>query len=242
MKPLLIVKTGTTFSSIRQRYGDFDDFILSQLQITAHDAIIAPIFETLWLPKLDIISGVIITGSHSMVTDREEWSEYLAEWLRNIPAGSLPVLGICYGHQLLAHAFGGEVRYHPQGVEIGTVSIQLTQEGRKDPLLGFLPNSFLGHVDHSQTVIKLPDEAKLLAKNDFEPHHAFVIRGNMWGVQFHPEFGAEITRAYIDEQKQELAQAGYDIEQLQKTVQDHIYGMMLLKRFWEIVRYSDQTS
>jgi GMP synthase (glutamine-hydrolysing) len=160
----------------------------------------------------------------------------LAEWLRSIPAELLPVLGICYGHQLLAHAFGGEVGYHPQGVEIGEVGIELTEEGRKDQLLGCLPSSFPGYVTHAQTVIKLPVGAKLLAKNDFEPHHAFVIRDSMWGVQFHPEFTAAITRAYIDKQKPKLIQAGYDINKLLDNVQERGYGRALLRRFLELVR------
>ncbi|MDS1029810.1 glutamine amidotransferase [Bacillota bacterium LX-D] len=240
MKPLLIIKTGTTFPSVRQEYGDFDDFILNQIKVSNCDVIIAPIYEKLWLPEYDTISGAIITGSHAMVTEEEEWSEYVAEWLPNIPSGSLPVLGICYGHQLLAHAFGGQVGYHPGGMEFGTVDIQLTEEGQKDQLLGFLPNNFLGHVAHTQTVLKLPAGAKLLAQNEFESHHSFVVRGNIWGVQFHPEFNAGITSAYIDEQKQELIEAGRNIEQLRQTVQEQIYGKMLLRRFLEIVMLKEE--
>lgn len=241
VKPLLIIKTGTTFSSIRREHGDLDDFIINQLEIPADEIIVAPVFENKWLPGLDAISGVIITGSHSMVTDREEWSEYLAEWLRNIPCGSLPVLGICYGHQLLAHAFGGEIGYHPQGIEIGTVEIEVTEAGQQDPLLSALPNSFLGHVTHAQTVIRLPDQAKRLAGNNFEQHHAFVIGGNMWGVQFHPEFTAAIARAYIHEQQQKLVQDGHDVEQLQNMVQEHTFGNTLLKRFCELTRSAQKS-
>ncbi|MEZ4555438.1 MAG: gamma-glutamyl-gamma-aminobutyrate hydrolase family protein [Caldilineaceae bacterium] len=57
-----------------------------------------------------------MTGSHSMVTDRAAWSERSADWLRAVVAAEWPVLGICFGHQLLAHAWGGVVG---PGIEMG---------------------------------------------------------------------------------------------------------------------------
>ena len=122
MKPLLIIKTGSIFPEYKAKLGDFDDFILDQLP-AVDEVLVAPVTETLWLPDYKAVSGVIITGSHAMVTDRQPWSEFTADWLRAIPADSVPVLGICYGHQLLAHAWGGTVGYHPRGEEVGTVAI-----------------------------------------------------------------------------------------------------------------------
>ncbi|RYF49524.1 MAG: glutamine amidotransferase, partial [Comamonadaceae bacterium] len=67
------------------------------------------------LPAPHAVAGAIITGSWNMVTDREDWSELTAAWVREAFAGDVPLLGICYGHQLMAHALGGVVDYHPQG-------------------------------------------------------------------------------------------------------------------------------
>ena len=142
MKPLLIIKTGSAFASLQSEFGDFDDFVLSQMPGIGN-VLVATVFKRIWLPAYDTVSGVIITGSHAMVTDREDWSEFVAKWLRGIAANTLPVLGICYGHQLLAHAWGGDVGYHPQGKEIGTVGIDLTAAGCKDPLLSCMPRSFI---------------------------------------------------------------------------------------------------
>lgn len=236
-KPLLIIKTGSTRSTLLAPAGDFDDYILDQLPGIA-DYRVAPVAERLWLPDYHEISGVVITGSQAMVTDREAWSEFTAGWLRGIPAGSLPVLGICYGHQLLAHAVGGKVGYHPRGVEIGTTDIELTEAGRRDPLLGSMPPTFLAHVVHSQTVASLPPGATLLARNEFEPHHAFVLNGNLWGVQFHPEFTADIERACIAEDKAELLQAGRDVSGIEASVREHPFGRQLLQKFWELTRCS----
>ena len=130
----------------------------------------------------------------------------------------------------------GTVNYHPDGQEVGSVTIELTEAGKQDVLLGCLPERFLGHVMHAQTVLKLPCNARLLAKNSFESHHAFVIDENVWGVQFHPEFNAAVMRAYIQKQSRTLLQEGYDIEKLNLSVTDHSYGQLLLRRFISLVQ------
>ena len=79
-----------------------------------------------------------------MVTEQDDWSIQLARWLKNTSALSIPTLGICYGHQLIAAAWGGTVDYHPGGKEVGTVNIELTEAGKNDVLLGSMPERFLG--------------------------------------------------------------------------------------------------
>ena len=61
-----------------------------------------------------------------------------------------------------------------------------------------------------QTVKKLPTGAQLLAQNSFESHHAYRIGKNAWGVQFHPEFTADIMKEYVIEQASSLISEGYD--------------------------------
>ncbi|ATW26509.1 glutamine amidotransferase [Candidatus Formimonas warabiya] len=232
-KPL-IVKTGATFDSIKKEYGDFDDFIVKNMGLARKDVFVWPVYQKLPAPEWEDVSAVIITGSHSMVTDNEDWSLDLCTWVKSNRWRNIPTLGICYGHQLIARAFGGEVGYHPGGKELGTVKIALTEEGIRDPLLGVLPEVFEGHVTHAQTVWELPPRARILARNDFERHQAFVIDDCIWGVQFHPEFNAGITLGYLEEQKTGILEGGRDFASVQQTVREHLYGRMLLERFLEL--------
>ena len=234
MKPILIVKTGQTFSAISARYGDFEDWIISGMALSEDQFTVVAPFLSQPFPAANEISGVVITGSHAMVTDAEPWSITTENWLRKVASTQIPVLGICYGHQLIAAAFGGKVDYHPGGREIGTVKIAKTTAAEKDLLFCDLPDTLMVHVAHAQSVIKLPEQAEILAKNEFEPHHAFVIDNHIWGVQFHPEFNEEITAAYLLELKTTLQDEGFDVSQLIASLSPSPYGASLLRRFYEI--------
>ena len=214
MKTVIIIKAGSTFPTARQRFGDFEDWII--FSIGGSDILIsvANVLEGETLPPVDTLSGVIITGSHGMVTDNETWMQVLASWIPKVLERNIPLLGICFGHQLLAKAMGGYSDYHPKGREIGTVSIKLSPEGRQDRLLGYLPDEFYAHTTHAQTIIKLPEHALNLAANPFEAHHAFRLGDSAWGVQFHPEFSADIMKAYVNEQAVTLLREGHDVAEL----------------------------
>ncbi len=239
MKPLLIIKTGKTTQKIRESHGDFENMILNASGISPADALILSVFEGALLPDPETICGAVITGSGAMVTDREPWSVYTEIWARKAHAAGLPILGICFGHQLLAQAFGGTVGYHPLGVEVGTVSITLSPAGREDALLNIMDNSFSGHVIHYQTVLELPPDAVLLASNTFEPHHAFRLGATTWGVQFHPEFTEGIILAYIDSEVQGFNKSPEALEQIRSSVHAHSDGVSLMQQFLKLVYAND---
>ncbi len=188
MGKLLIIKTGASGESIKKVYGDHDERIIKKTGLNREKVAVVPVYKghRPYLP--DNVSSVIVTGSPSMVTDREPWSVETSDFIKEISHKNIPILGICYGHQLLADAFGGEVGYHKLGKESGKVDIKLSGVASMDPLLGSMPKSFKAYAFHEQTVTKLPANAKVLAGNGFEKNHAVAYRDNVWGVQFHPEF------------------------------------------------------
>jgi CDP-diacylglycerol--serine O-phosphatidyltransferase len=194
-RPLVIVKVGSTFEALRAQRGDFEHWIADGLATQVLPVLVVDPRRGDTLPALDAVAGVVVTGSHAMVSHREPWSETTAAWLAQLVARDTPVLGICYGHQLLAHALGGEAGDHPRGAEVGTVTVTLAEAAATDALLGGLPAQFPANVVHWQSALRLPDGAVRLAGNATSRCRPFAWAA-AWGVQFHPEFDADDARLH----------------------------------------------
>lgn len=231
MKTLLIVKTGHTVSSLRAQWEDFEDWIIEGSAAPEDGFRVVSVFNDEPLPHPDACAGVLITGSPANVTDNLAWMRSTCDWLREAIRHEVPVLGICFGHQLLAHALGGEVDFHPGGREIGTQQVTLTEAGTQDRLLGKLPQRFHAQTSHLQTVRRLPEGAVVLAQNEFEPHHAVRYDDRVWGLQFHPEFSRRVMIAYIEERRAVLEKEGFSYRSLLAQVQDTPAAAALLSRF-----------
>jgi GMP synthase (glutamine-hydrolysing) len=233
---ILVLQMGSTLPGLRMRQGDFDDWIIAGLGGGRDAAEVIDVASGAALPATNGHAGVVITGSHAMVTERKDWSERTAEWLREAVARDVPVLGICYGHQLLAYAHGGVVGNNPSGREFGTVEISLNENAEADELLGGLPRRMRAHVGHTQSVLHLPPDAVVLASSPWDAHQAFRIRRRAWGVQFHPEFDGGIVRTYIDHFRQVLSAEGQDPEVLLTGVDEAPQAATVLGRFGRMCR------
>jgi GMP synthase (glutamine-hydrolysing) len=234
LNDILVVKTGSTLPALRERQGDFEDWVISGLNMPPDRVRVVDVQAGAVLPEPGDVAGVIITGSHAMVTDHEPWSERAAAWLRRAVEQQTPMLGICYGHQLLAYALGGDVGHNPHGHETGTANVYLNEAGYADRLLGGLANPLRVQVSHQQTVLRLPPGAKRLAWSDRDAHQAFLVGDNAWGVQFHPEFNADAVRAYARDDQAILRAEGQDPAWISAQVEETIYGRRILKRFAQI--------
>lgn len=231
MKYLYILKVGETFSSTKQKLNDFDSWIARFLK-NSHIKTI-DILKGEKLPKLSSAKGFIITGSHCMVTDELPWSLTLEKYIKKVSKTSIPLLGICYGHQLITKALGGKSDFNKKGKEIGTVKMKKLT---KDPIFKNIPNKFYAYETHYQTAVKLPRGAKVLAKNKKENHQAVKYTSNIWGVQFHPEFDKEIMKEYILNQSESLVKLGFDLNTLMKNVKKCDLSTKVLKNFDELVK------
>jgi len=216
-KPILILKTGEAPPSVKRSYGDFEDWIASGLGEAVDLLEVASVYKGESLPSADAVRGVVVTGSASMVSERADWSEASARWLAKVvESDSVPILGLCYGHQLLAHALGGEVGPNPMGREMGTVEVTLRVEpahgtvgnDRSSPV--FESGIFQSHMSHFESVLRPPPEAKILGHTALDPHSVLVFGPRQWGVQFHPEFDRQIMQGYVEARREILESEGLD--------------------------------
>ncbi|HET8819373.1 MAG TPA: glutamine amidotransferase [Xanthomonadaceae bacterium] len=230
----LILQAGTPVAPLR-RHGGFPHWIRVAAGLGADDAVAVDIASG---PPPDTrgFVGAIITGSAAMVSHREDWSERAAGWLRGAADAGLPLFGICYGHQLLAHALGGRVDDHPHGREMGTIQVDVLPAAAGDPLFDGLPDRFAAHATHLQTVLESPPGATVLARSAHDACQAFRWRDAAWGVQFHPEFSATHMRGYVHARRAALIAEGHDPGGMSRNITATPQARRLMRRFVAFAR------
>ncbi len=228
---VLIIRTGNAPASIRARHGDFPHWFRIATGLSRERVQEVDVAAGEALPGPGDVAGAFITGSAAMVTDRAVWSERTAGWIRAAMDRGLPMFGVCYGHQLMAHALGGRVDYLPGGREIGTLPIERLAEAADDPVIGALPGRFHAHTTHEQSVLEPPPGVSVLARSTRDPHHLLRYGPNALSVQFHPEFNAEIMRAYIHRKRHDMRREGSDAQRIYSAVNPTPVARRLLRSF-----------
>lgn len=134
--------------------------------------------------------GAIITGSQSSVYDDRPWIQELSQWVEGAIADTLPILGVCWGHQLLAQVLGGTVK--GGAYELGYVQVEQEAD---DPIWEGVPDPFTVFATHSDHVVAMPPNATLLASN--ETGVQAFRHEQVYAVQFHPEYDLRTAKAMI---------------------------------------------
>lgn len=235
MKPITIIKTGSTFPDIKTNHGDFETWIAKRLGPAIPAIKVVDVTLHHPLPQPDSLAGAVITGSHDNVTDNPHYCAELGTWIRQMITYQTPLLGICFGHQIIAKALGGVVDFHPVSLEVGTKEIQLLETGQKDLLFRGMPDRFKAHIFHSQSIRELPEKAVVLAKNSFEPYQAVRFAPRAWGVQFHPEADDAIAKCYLCHLTDDIRKSGQSLNQLTAQLEKTPYATAVLERFGRIL-------
>ena len=240
MKPFLILETGAPIDSLR-RHGGFGHWIRVAAGLPGRQVRQLAVADGAPLPDAGDYAGVLVTGSGAMVTDREDWSERAAAWLRDAARDGQALFGICYGHQLIAHALGGTVDWNPHGREMGTVPLEVDAGAANDPLFAGLPGRFHAHATHRQSVVAPPPGAQVLARSDRDACQSFRWGEAAWGVQFHPEFNTGVMRGYISARAGALAEEGQDHHRLLQDVKPTPLARRVLRRFVHVAQHRART-
>jgi GMP synthase (glutamine-hydrolysing) len=200
-------------------------------------------------PRVDELDAALVFGG-AMHVDQEganPWLRGEKELLRDLLGRRTPLLGVCLGHQLVAEAAGARPR-PAREPEIGWLEVELTGEGRRDPLLGALPARFEGFQWHSYEAPP-PPRASVLARSPV-CLQAFRLAGApAWGIQFHPEVTHADLDSWLDDWRsdEDAVRVGLDPERLREESAGRIdawneLGRGIARRFLEqAARYSGVT-
>jgi GMP synthase-like glutamine amidotransferase len=145
-------------------------------------------------PAADACDGWVCTGSRHSAYDGLAWIGSLSAFVRGVRAAGVPFVGVCFGHQLLAHALGGRVAKAPTGWGAGVRQVVVQRpEPWMDPPAERLALNFM----HEDQVEALPPGGVVLGGADHCPVALFRVGSSMVGVQAHPEFSREYTDALL---------------------------------------------
>ncbi|MGE8688467.1 MAG: glutamine amidotransferase [Achromobacter sp.] len=229
--PVLILHTGDPDDTLKSQFGGYADQLAQAAGLAPDDMEIVAVHAGQRPRPPSSYRAALITGSPAMVTDKEPWSEDTAAWLREAAAAGLPMFGVCYGHQLLAHALGGKVGYNPAGREVGTQTVELLPPATGDKLLEGLPPTFPAQMLHAQTVLQAPPGSAVLARSDLDGHQMIRIGRNVFSTQFHPEFGPDFILAHLERYGRRYAAENLDVPGLSANVRATPVAGSLLRRF-----------
>ena len=227
MKEVLIIDCGPSLSDVSKHHGVAPEWIMESLKNKE--------CNFTWVKPYDgdkiqsnNADAWIITGSPHSVYDAADWMVDIEEEMKNIRSSQLPVLGICFGHQLIAKCFGGEVELNPKGWELGAYPVQFTAAGKKSQLFSGFEDNAIVYESHQDSVTILPENAIELARNN-KGNQAFIIHDNFYGVQFHPEFSWEVIKMYVSVR----SSTGVKVDDI--SVPESTQGELVLFNFIDLI-------
>lgn len=175
--------------------------------------------------------GIVLSGSPSSVYDRDPWilrlSDKIREWVRN----GTPLLGICFGHQLICQTLGSTVAKNPKGWEVGTCSLEFTEAGKSDPLLKGLSSPFKVMQTHQDIVVETPPGGECLAYSPKCAVQAVRLGDRIRTIQFHPEYTVDHMRFLIGPRRGRLAANGVDVDSILRGLEPLPQVQIVLSNF-----------
>ncbi|MEU7703291.1 type 1 glutamine amidotransferase [Streptomyces sp. NPDC039028] len=167
-------------------------------------------------------AGLLVLGGSVNCEDdaAAPWLPGTRALVREAVATEVPLLGICLGGQIVAHALGGSVAPRPRAPEVGAVPLRRLPAAIGDPVLGGLPDGALAVQWHWDDVDRLPPGAVPLLTGDACAHQAFRVGAAAWAVQFHPEADGETVARWAAEDGGRIREAGLDPAAAVASVRD----------------------
>jgi len=224
-----ILQSDSVLPEFRARFGDYPDMFQS-LFLRADPSLSFGVFNVVtghYPDQVDECDAYVITGSKASVYDNETWITTLGDYTKALNRQKKKLLGVCFGHQLIAEVFGGKTEKSPRGWGVGVHTINVvanrTWMQPPRPTLNVV-------VSHQDQVTRLPDGAELIASSDFCENSMFQLGENILTIQGHPEFSKAYSRTMMQYRAEKIGEEKLKkgIESLNKSVDDLLLSQYML--------------
>lgn len=187
-----ILETGRPPEGL-ERHGSYGS-MFERLLGPDFETVVYPVIDDVLPERVDETDGWLVTGSRFGVYDEAPWIRRLEAFLREVLAARVPVVGICFGHQILASALGAKVEKAAAGWGAGPHGYDILE---RPAWLEGAAERFTLNAMHQDQVLSLPPGARLVASSDFCPYAGLAYGDHAISFQAHPEFDNAYERDLV---------------------------------------------
>ena len=231
---IAILQADAVLEQFQPAHGDYPQMIEALLRRAADRAGFDPtidnfaVFEGEYPADVNDFDGYVISGSRKSVYDEDPWITRLGEFVRQIYAERVKLVGICFGHQLIAEVLGGKTLGADVGWGVGIHDYDIKAQAW---FMAPGTETFSLIVSHQDQVVDLPEGANLLAGSSFCPNSLYSIGEHVLAMQGHPEFSREYSRDLIRLREQILGPEKYaeGLASLQKGLSEEPVGDWIIR-------------